>query len=221
MFVIGMAHGTFWSFGGVFASRSGLETDQIAIFMSVAVAAGALGQWPFGRLSDTMDRRLVLLALLGLSTLVCFAVFLVSPTTLNLLLISGFAFGLVTLPAYSIVVAHAYDHAEPNQHVTMASGLLLIFAMGSICGPLIAPVFLERLGPGGLFLFMAIAQLALAGYVLVRLRLRSAVPEEEREDFSFAATSQIGAVLSETDLEEQDVDLIEPEPVSFDDEDAK
>jgi hypothetical protein len=52
----------------------------------------------------------------------------------------------------------------------------------------------------------------------VRLRLREAVPQEEREDFSFAATSQIGAVLSETDLDEQDVDLIEPDPVTFDDE---
>lgn len=218
MFVVGTAHGTFWSFGGVFASRSGLDTNQIAIFMSVAVGAGALGQWPFGRLSDRMDRRLVLLALLGLSSLVCFAIFLLSPTTLNLLLVCGFAFGLVTLPAYSIVVAHAYDHAEPNQHVTMASGLLLIFAMGSICGPLIAPIFLEQLGPGGLFLFMAIAQVALAAYVLVRLRLREAVPQDEREDFSFATTSQMGAVLSETDLDEQDVDLIEPDQVLFDDE---
>jgi MFS family permease len=196
----------------------GSKPINVAIFMSVAVAAGALGQWPFGRLSDTTDRRMVLLALLGLSTIVCFAVFFASPTTLSVLLICGFAFGLVTLPAYSIVVAHAYDHAEPDQYVTMASGLLLIFAMGSICGPLIAAVFLERLGPGGLFLFMAIAQLALAGYVLVRLRLREAVPQEEREDFSFAATSQIGAVLSETDLDEQDVDLIEPDPVTFDDE---
>ncbi|MEQ8656614.1 MAG: MFS transporter [Hyphomicrobiales bacterium] len=218
IFVIGIIQGIFWSFGGVFAARSGLATEQVAIFMSVAVAAGALGQWPFGRLSDRMDRRLVLLALLGLSTLACLAVFFASPTTFTLLLVCGFAFGLVTLPAYSIVVAHAYDHAEPNQHVTMASGLLLIFAMGSICGPLIAPVFLEQLGPGGLFLFMAVAQAVLAVYVLVRLRLRDAVPEDERGDFSFAATAQMGAVLSETDLDEQDVDLIEPDQVLFEDE---
>ena len=32
--------------------------------MTVAVLAGAIAQWPLGRLSDRVDRRLVLLVLL-------------------------------------------------------------------------------------------------------------------------------------------------------------
>ncbi len=218
IFVIGMAHGTFWTFGGVFAARSGLTTNDVAIFMSVAVVAGALGQWPFGRLSDRMDRRLVLLALLLASTLVSIAIFIAQPNSLQALLGAAFTFGLVTLPAYSIVIAHAYDHAEPDQHVTMASGLLLAFAIGSVFGPQGASAFLGELGPGGLFLFMGIVQALLALYVFVRVRVSEAVPEAEKEDFSLAATSPVGAVLAETNLEEQDVDLIEPEPIVFEED---
>lgn len=219
IFVIGIVQSTFWSFGGVFASRSGLDTNQVAIFMSFAVAAGALSQWPLGRLSDKMDRRLVLLGLLFVSTGVSLAIYIIAPSDLMRLLISAFAFGLATLPAYAIAIAHAYDHAEADQHVTMASGLLLIFAIGSIIGPLAASGFINQLGPGGLFLFMGISQAALAAYVFVRLQVQGAVPENEKEDFSFAATAQMGAVLADTNLEEQDVDLIEPEPVFFEDED--
>lgn len=219
IFVIGMTQGSFWSFGGVFASRSGLDTNQVAIFMSVAVAAGALSQWPLGRLSDRMDRRFVLLGLLLVSTSVAMAIYVAGPSELVHLLISGFAFGLATLPAYAIAVAHAYDHAEADQHVTMASGLLLTFAMGSIIGPLAASGFLNQLGPGGLFLFMGLAQAALAAYVFVRLQVQDGVPEDEKEDFSFAATAQMGTVLAETNLAEQDIDLIEPEPVVFESED--
>lgn len=221
IFVIGIVQSTFWSFGGVFASRSGLDTRQVAIFMSVAVAAGALSQWPLGRLSDKIDRRFVLLGLLLVSTSVAFAIYIGAPSDLVHLLISGFAFGLATLPAYAIAVAHAYDHAEADQHVNMASGLLLTFALGSIIGPLSASGFLNQFGPGGLFLFMGLAQGILAAYVFARLQIHDGVPDEEKEDFSFAATAQMGTVLAETNLEEQDVDLIEPEPVVFESEEEE
>ena len=214
-FMIGIAHGTFWSLSGVFAVRSGLNIDQVAIFVSVAVMAGAVSQWPLGRLSDKVDRRLVLAGLQIASASVGIAIFIAAPTQFWTLLAAGFAFGLASLPSYSIAVAHAYDHAEPNQHVTMASGLLLAFAIGSIIGPLVAAGFLAQLGPGGVFLFIGLAQALLAAYVIARLRVRDAVPDDRKEDFSLASTAQVGAVLADTNLEEQDVDLIEPDVMVF------
>lgn len=214
-FLIGIAHGTFWALGGVFATRSGLTTGQVAIFISVAVMAGACSQWPLGRMSDRVDRRLVLMGLQVASTAVGLAIVVLQPTSFSALLVAAFAFGLCALPSYSIAVAHAYDHAEPNQHVTMASGLLLAFAIGSIIGPLVAAGFLAHFGPRGMFLFIAIAQAILAAYVLFRLRVSDAVPDIQKEDFSFAATAPVGVVLAETNLSEQDVDLVEPETVAF------
>ena len=60
--VVGLANGSFWALAPVFAQDKGASTWGVAIFMSVAVIAGALAQYPLGRLSDKMDRRKVIIA---------------------------------------------------------------------------------------------------------------------------------------------------------------
>ncbi|KQW21964.1 hypothetical protein ASC80_00705 [Afipia sp. Root123D2] len=44
-FAIGLANGAFWALGPISAAGSGLDNNQVAVFMSVAVFAGALVQW--------------------------------------------------------------------------------------------------------------------------------------------------------------------------------
>ena len=69
-FAVGAVSGAFWSLAPTFAQRTLADLDAIAIFMSITVIAGAVGQWPLGRLSDRMDRRtLIIVACLG----ACFA----------------------------------------------------------------------------------------------------------------------------------------------------
>ena len=58
---VGLANGSFWALAPVFAQNKGADTWGVAVFMSVAVIAGALGQWPLGRLSDKTDRRKVII----------------------------------------------------------------------------------------------------------------------------------------------------------------
>src|SRR3546814_2258958 len=58
---VGLANGSFWSLAPVYAQEKGADTWGVAVFMSVAVLAGALAQWPLGRLSDKMDRRKVII----------------------------------------------------------------------------------------------------------------------------------------------------------------
>src|SRR3546814_6795864 len=43
---VGVANGSFWSLAPVYAQERGADTWGVAVFMSVAVLAGALGQWP-------------------------------------------------------------------------------------------------------------------------------------------------------------------------------
>ncbi len=61
-FAVGLANGAFWSIGPLFPMDRGFGTPGIAFFMSAVVLGGAIGQWPLGRLSDTVDRRYVILA---------------------------------------------------------------------------------------------------------------------------------------------------------------
>lgn len=205
--MIGVANGAFWSLAPVSATDFGLSHQEAAIFMSVAVMAGALVQMPIGRLSDRLDRRHVLAALLAAATATGLAVFLVAPSGIALTLL-GAAFGASALPGYSLAAAHAYDHADPSDYVGTASSLLLVNGLGSIVGP-IAAAFLLRAAPGGgLYLFTAAMHGALAGFVLWRVSRRAAPPEQARESFDLAATApaSVGAVIAPEPAP------VEPEP---------
>jgi MFS family permease len=195
--MIGIANGAFWSLAPVSATDFGLSHEQAAIFMSVAVMSGALVQMPIGRLSDRLDRRHVLAALLAAAMATGLAVFLVAPAGIALTLF-GAAFGASALPGYSLAAAHAYDHADPSDYVGTASSLLLVNGLGSVVGP-IAAAFLLRASPGGgLYLFTAATHAALLGFVLWRVTRRAAPPEQARESFDLAATAPaaVGGVIA-------------------------
>lgn len=195
--MIGIANGAFWSLAPVSATDFGLSHEQAAIFMSVAVMSGALVQMPIGRLSDRLDRRHVLAALLAAAMATGLAVFLVAPSGIALTLF-GAAFGASALPGYSLAAAHAYDHADPSDYVGTASSLLLVNGLGSVVGP-IAAAFLLRASPGGgLYLFTAATHAALLGFVLWRVTRRAAPPEQARESFDLAATAPaaVGGVIA-------------------------
>src|SRR5262249_34392237 len=49
---VGIANGAFWTLAPLYAEGLGFSTRELALFMSVFIAGGALVQWPLGRLSD-------------------------------------------------------------------------------------------------------------------------------------------------------------------------
>ena len=128
-------------------------------------------QWPLGRLSDRIDRRLVIagcaaaVAVLSLVTAWTPA----GPALLPLY----FLLGGSTLTFYAVAVAHAADFAEPDQMVGVSSSLLLAWAAGAAMGPTIAAPFIDLLGPRGLFLYSFIVAAGLAGFVLWRMTRRA------------------------------------------------
>ncbi|MBO6676884.1 MAG: MFS transporter [Rhizobiales bacterium] len=215
---VGLTTGSFWAFGGIFATRSGMDSDGAALFLTVAIMGAALFQWPIGRASDNIDRRFVMVVLNIFAVLVCVTVSLFSPDQPGLILLAGFLFGAVVFPTYALAVAHTFDHAEADQHVTIASGLLLAFAMGSTIGPLAASLAVNQLGGAGLFAYAALVQALMVLFLGFRIARRGAIAEEEKEDFTLYATAPVGAVLVDSELGDQDIDLFEPEPVVFEPE---
>jgi MFS family permease len=75
--------------------------------MTVAALAGAVAQWPIGRLSDRTDRRRVLAWMLVAAT--SSGVALGAATDGPWLLLLAAAFGALALPCYALAAAHAYD----------------------------------------------------------------------------------------------------------------
>ncbi|MFK8250714.1 MFS transporter [Ancylobacter terrae] len=167
-FVIGLTNGSLWSLGPVFGVGRGLGENGAATLMSVIVVAAALAQWPIGRFSDRMDRRRILAVLMVGAVIAGLTLGLLQAGMTGLLLV-GFLFGALALPAYSLAAAHAYDRTAPHEAVETAAGVLLVYGLGSIIGPSVASIGMAKVGPGALFLFTAACHGALLGFTLWQL----------------------------------------------------
>ncbi|MFD2030377.1 MFS transporter [Ancylobacter dichloromethanicus] len=150
-FAIGLTNGSLWSLGPIFGIGSGLTADGAATFMSAVVVAGALAQWPIGFLSDRIDRRRILAALLVGALLAGLALGALPFDLLGLSLL-GMVYGALSLPAYSLAAAHAYDRTAPSEAVETAAGLLLLYGIGSVVGPALASLGMQHYGPGAVLL---------------------------------------------------------------------
>ena len=184
---IGLTNGAFWSLAPVFTAGYSTDASLAAWFMTSAVIGGAILQWPLGFLSDKFGRRNVLMAAaLGgaaAAIVIVMTINSVSFVGINLL---GMAWGSMAFPLYALAVAHANDHAEPNEMVTVSGGLLLMFGGGAIVGPFLASAVMELANESGLYLYTAAIHVLLVLFVVVRITRRETSPEEQHVPFGDA-----------------------------------
>ncbi len=178
--VVGLANGSFWGVAPVLVQQLGHPVVAVSTFMSVAILFGALLQWPVGWLSDRWGRRIVIILISLASAFSGVFLWLYGPVSLNILLIGGALYGSFAMQLFGLAAAHANDFAKPNEFVSISGGLLLIYGIGSVIGPSIAPLIMVSVGPSALFAFTACAHLALAFYGFYRL-FKRARPKERAE----------------------------------------
>lgn len=195
VFLVGISNASFGTLSAVYADRIGLGLTSVALFASIPILAGAMGQIPFGFLSDRLDRRIVLIGAAILALAADLAFILLSPTDRNTNLALSVVFGIAVFAMYPIIVAHANDHAPPGTSIQVSGGLLLVFGIGSIGGPVIAGVAMSMLGPSGLFITTISAHAALILFALWRISRRAA-PEAVKNSFHVAVP--VRAVTPET-----------------------
>lgn len=135
----GLANGSFWALGPVFATNVGGNVSLAAWFMTAAVLGGAIGQWPLGILSDRVGRRKVLVAVAMIGFGVSAVMFALTPTlnTYSAIILGAF-WGALAFPLYTIAVAYTNDYADTSDYVTVSGGLLLTYGIGATIGPFIA-----------------------------------------------------------------------------------
>ena len=156
-FLIGVANGAWGTLGAVYGARIGIGNAGIALMASVVVLAGAVLQFPMGRLSDIIDRRYVLAAAAVGAAAFALLVFVLQPRSAALVIATTAAYGALAYTLYSIAVAHANDHARPDEFVKVSSGLLLFYGFGTIVGPVLGAALMARMRPESLFLATALA----------------------------------------------------------------
>ena len=123
--------------------------------MSFLIAiSGAISQWPVGFLSDKIDRRIILIAVTLIAAGLSLFIVISSYLSLILLFILVALYSCVSLPMYSIAVAHINDFLQPNEIVAASSTFTLLVAIGAISGPILVSNLMTFIGSNGFFIYL-------------------------------------------------------------------
>ncbi|WP_224701502.1 MFS transporter [Devosia aquimaris] len=182
-FSVGMANGSFGTLAPVYGYERGLDAGGIAFLFSLAAILGAVAQIPFGRLSDRIDRRLVLIGLSGFAALVGMLTVLINPEAGWVMYVLFAAYGFAANPIYAVAVAHANDFAKEGEFARIAGGMLVILGVGLAIGPAVASAIMSAWSPVGLFIVTASFHGALAITAFLRMRVRKSIDAADRTPF--------------------------------------
>ncbi|WP_341367588.1 MFS transporter [Yoonia sp. BS5-3] len=208
--MVGISNASFGTLAAVFAARIQMDLNDIALFASIPILAGAAMQIPVGIASEKFDRRKVLIAI-TVFALLADAMFLFTGATQPLVVLALSAlFGATVFSMYPVIVAHANDHAAPGTFIQVSGGLLLVFGIGSIVGPTVAGFAMTSFGAASLFAITGLAHILLLLFALLRLKIAPAVTAENKVLFqakplargSTPETAALAADQAELDAEQ-------------------
>jgi len=181
-FMNGILMGGAVSMGAVYGGLLGFSVSEISIFMMAFLVGGGMFQWPIGRLSDRYDRRKVL----AIVTLTAAGVAVVANSvdgSLWSLVAATFLLGGLMFPMYSLALAYANDHLQPEQMVAASGTLVLIGGVGAFVGPTVVAAAMDLFGPQGFFWSLSAVHALLGLFILYRMTQRAALPAEEQGSY--------------------------------------
>ena len=130
-------------------------------------------QYPIGRASDRYDRRLVILLLCALLTLIAlWMVLLPEPGVSQSRGLLSSCWGAWRSPSIPLSLSHACDELRPDQVLGANQGCCLPTAWGHD-GSAAGPFTMATFGPQGLFVYFALCGLLLSAYLGWRRRKRA------------------------------------------------
>lgn len=182
-FLIGVSNSSFGTLGAVFGESIDLDVTTIALMMSLPILAGAFFQVPIGYLSDKTDRRIVLVVIMAIAAVIDLFFIATIPTDPAIILTAISLFGALIYSAYPVIVAHASDHAEPGSFIKISGGLLLMYGIGGVVGPLLAGAIMSNLPQQGMFIVTLASHVLIVAYGLLRITQNLAVSGEKKSDF--------------------------------------
>ncbi len=192
----GIANGAFWGLAPLYGVQIGASPDEIAVAMTIIILGGAALQLPLGRLSDIIDRRIVMSVANALLGIMAALIAIGFSTNNTLMLTLAFIFGGLLLTQYGLCIAHANDFVADGDYVQLASALLLVFGACAAIGPVIGAVFMTMFGPRAIFWLISVAAFTSTFYALWRMSQRHPVEAPGAQDFAPSAAGLSGAILA-------------------------
>ncbi|MFT5218121.1 MAG: MFS family permease [Planctomycetota bacterium] len=170
----GMAHGTLFGLGAIYASAIFTDLKSISWFMASFLLGSLITQWPIGYLSDHIGRRAVM-ASLSIVAIVCCIFAIHIDKTGWLIFLVMLMLGSAAMPMYSVCVAYANDRLEPHQIVAASGSLVMVSGIGLMTGPILVAFLMEYFVMDAYFWGIASFFALILLFTLVRMNSRAGV----------------------------------------------
>ena len=178
MICTGFIFAPIFSLLSVYAITMKLSIFETSLLLVGVMLAGAIFQLPIGSLSDSYDRRKIIIGSCLVATFLSISsifvsgagnsmsnLFLESTVSFNyfstvmdktklfifIILLSG-----ATLPLFSLNLALVNDYIPKEKFVAAGGGLNIIFGLGAMAGPILCALLMKLLGPNGFFVHLII-----------------------------------------------------------------
>ncbi|MEX0729442.1 MAG: MFS transporter [Aquisalimonadaceae bacterium] len=188
-FAAGLINGGFFALGPVFAVSVGFSTTAVATFMGSAILGGLFLQYIIGRLSDHFDRRLVIVVVATLVSMVSLVLASLDRPVLAVTIGLAGVWGGLNFTVYALGLALAHDFMSAEERVPASATLLLVHGVGMICGPLLLSAIMGWVGPEGLYLGFSVIAISIAVFGWYRNRVGESIEVTEQE--AYVATPQV------------------------------
>ena len=154
------------------------DTSKVSVFMFSLIMGGMLLQYPVGKLSDRIDRRLTVI-FICLFAMACsiLLMYTIKSYYISLLLIT--LFGGFATTIYPVCISYACDALETKNITAGIQGLLLAYSIGSTIGPFVAPFFMHDLNEIKVFIYFIVIFGLTAVLFTWRKTQRISPPQEE------------------------------------------
>jgi MFS family permease len=189
----GMAHGTIFGLGAIYASQVLVDLNSIAWFMACFLIGSLISNWPVGYLSDRIGRRTIM-AGLSIISIACCLLAIVTPKDSITFYLVILALGGAAMPMYSICIAYANDRLQPHQIVAASGSLVMVSGIGLMTGPIAVAFLMDYFDLEFYFWGIAMVFSLILLFTLLRINLREAVA---LEDQSTLVAGPIGTPIAE------------------------
>ncbi len=164
--VAGAMVGAFYGLAPLYASRIGLPTQMIGLFMATCIVAGLLVQGPLGWLSDRLDRPTLIRVGSALLMLIALPQAIFTDLPIVFIFIGGSLSCMLLFSLYPLAVAFANDNIEAEKRVSLTAVLLTTFGIGASISPLLIGVLMKSFGPNMLYVSLSL----FAMLIVIRVR---------------------------------------------------
>ncbi|SEN32653.1 Predicted arabinose efflux permease, MFS family [Paracoccus alcaliphilus] len=183
IFLMGGVFAALAGMSSVWAAAVGMSVAEISLFVAGIYAGGLVMQYPVGWISDRYDRRKLVLLLGGFGVLTVVWVVVAQPGVAGLV-VAGLLMGGMANPIYALLLAYTNDYLDQSDMAAASAGLLFIYGVGSMGGPLITGWLMNVIGPDGYWVHMGVLLALMVIYASWRMTRRRPLTPDEQGSFA-------------------------------------